>query len=80
MGNRWAQPHTPNRDNDIEKLVQQFLRNRSINLSFLPDSIEKKLYNQLLSFGIEEIREIVSTVKIQFLNQEITLDMHPLPL
>lgn len=82
MGNYFSkEPERENKkeiDKNIKELVFNILKNKNINLSFLPDSIERKLYENLLSFGIEEIKELISTVRIQFLNYEITLNMHPL--
>ena len=63
----------------FDELVKKFLDNKDINLTFLPDSIESKIYKKILKMGISEIKQVVSTVKIQFLDFEITLDMHPLP-
>lgn len=74
MGNRSSKKEPDN----FDELVKKFLENREINLSFLPDSIESKIYKKLLKLGINEIEQIVRSVKIQFLDFEITLDMHPL--
>jgi len=82
MGNYFSKEQEQSKkkeiDKNIKELVFNILKNKNINLSFLPDSIERRLYENLLSFGIEEIKELISTVRIQFLNYEITLDMHPL--
>ena len=63
---------------DIKKLVFKILQNKDLNLSFVPDSIEAKIYEKILSMTINEIHQILSTVKIQFLDQEITLHMNPI--
>jgi len=67
-----------NTSQQIKDLVTKILLNKNVNLTFLPDSIERKIYEKLLTFGVDEIKEFISTVKIQFLNYEITLDMHPI--
>lgn len=67
-----------NTSQQIKDLVTKILLNKNINLTFLPDSIERKIYEKLLTFGIDELKELLSSVKIQFLNYEITLDMHPI--
>jgi len=64
---------------NLDELVKKFLDNKDINLTFLPDSIESKIYKKILKMSISEIKHVVSTVKIQFLDHEITLDMHPIP-
>jgi hypothetical protein len=63
---------------DIKQLVFKILQNKDLNLSFVPDSIEAKIYEKILSMTINEIHQILSTVKIQFLDQEITLHMNPI--
>jgi hypothetical protein len=81
MGNLFAKQEKKEVTNEqIKDLVMKILKNKDINLSFLPDSIESKIYEKLLTFGVNEIKELVSTVKIQFLNYEITMDMHPLEI
>lgn len=80
MGNTFAKKKEAEPELDVfDELVKKFLDNKDINLTFLPDSIESKIYKKLLKMGISEIKQLVSTVKIQFLDFEITMDMHPIP-
>lgn len=43
------------------------------NLSFVPDSMEQKLYSNLLMMGMEVLKEALDTIKLDFLGHHITL-------
>ena len=62
----------------INQFVAKMLQNKDVNLSFVPDSMEAKIYEKLLTMTIQELHQILATVKIQFLNQEITIHMNPI--
>ena len=62
----------------INQFVAKMLQNKDVNLSFVPDSMESKIYEKLLTMTIQELHQILATVKIQFLNQEITIHMNPI--
>jgi len=62
----------------IKEFVKKLLNNKSTNLTFVPDSMESKLYENVLTALIQDIKEIIDTVKIQLLDYEITMNLHPL--
>jgi hypothetical protein len=64
---------------NIELLVLHLLQNKKNNISWLPDSIEKKMYQDLLELVIHDLEFLIKTVKIQYLDHEITLNLNPIP-
>ena len=59
----------------IEEYVDKLLQNNNINLSFAPDSVEKKLYVELLTSLFTLIENTLQTIEFKFLNRRITLIM-----
>jgi hypothetical protein len=82
MGNLFSNTNKKTEEissNQINQFVTKMLQNKDVNLSFVPDSVEAKIYEKLLTITIQELDQILATVKIQFLNQEITIHMNPIP-
>jgi len=65
-------------DKAIERLVDEIMNNRSINLSMVPDIIERRIYRRLLILIIGHIKETLSEVSIDVLHHRITLTITPL--
>jgi hypothetical protein len=82
MGNLFSNTNKKTEEissDQINQFVAKMLQNKDVNLSFVPDSMEAKIYQKLLTITIQELHQILATVKIQFLNQEITIHMNPIP-
>jgi hypothetical protein len=62
----------------VKQLITTMLQNKDLNLSFVPDSIEEKIYEKIINTILTEVQQLLTTVKVQFLNQEITLHMKPI--
>lgn len=65
-------------DRAIERLVDEIMNNRSINLSMVPDIIERRIYRRLLILLIGHIKETLSEVSMDVLHHRITLTITPL--
>jgi hypothetical protein len=81
MGNilkKSQKPEKTETDIIIDNLVKKMLENKKINLQLVPDSLEEKMYRTILEVLIAHIEDMTKTIKIQFLNHEITLDFHPI--
>lgn len=65
-------------DAAIERLVDEIMKNRSINLSMVPDIIERRIYRRLLILIVGHIKEALSDVSVDVLNHRITLTITPL--
>jgi len=82
MGNLFSNTNKKTEDissDHVNQFVAALLQNKDVNLSFVPDSLEAKIYEKLLTLTIQELHQILATVKIQFLNQEITIHINPIP-
>lgn len=61
---------------NIKKIAKAILNNPEIN-SLIPDFIEEKMYVKTLAFIFVNIKNILSTAKITFLENEITFNLKP---
>ena len=59
---------------DLSSYIQHILHQPSINIKLLPDSIESKIYETLFMLALEHIRQFLSTLKLEFLDYEVTLE------
>lgn len=81
MGNLFSNTNKKTEEissDQVYQFVAKMLQNKDLNLSFVPDSLEAKIYEKILTMTIQELHQILATVKIQFLNQEITIHMNPI--
>lgn len=67
---------TPVEIENIKKLAKAILNNQEIN-TLIPDFIERKMYEKTLMFFFVNIKNILSTTKIVFLENEITFNINP---
>ena len=58
----------------IDKYVTEMLKDEEIN-SIIPDNIEKKLYKNIFTIFIKLFKNITDSTKINFLDQELTLNI-----
>ena len=63
---------------NISKFVDDLLNNREVNMSYLPDGIEKQIYKNLLVYALNIMKEVISTSKVQVVGHEITFVIKPL--
>ena len=57
----------------IKLTVQKMLDNPNVNTGILPDKIEGKLYENMISFLLGLLKESLDTTKIEFLGHEIQI-------
>jgi hypothetical protein len=67
---------TPTEMENIKKIAKAILNNPEIN-SLIPDFIEEKMYVKTLAFIFVNLKNILSTAKITFLENEITFNLKP---
>jgi hypothetical protein len=63
---------------NISKFVDELLDNKEVNMSYLPDGVEKQVYKNLLVYGLNIMKEVISTSKVQVVGHEITFTIKPL--
>lgn len=56
----------------MKALVDHIMKNRAINISMVPDSIERQLYMNILTAGFAWLKETIDTVHIEILDHVIT--------
>ena len=62
-------------DQQIDEFVDKLLANNSINMSLMPDYIEKKLYKNVFSICLGILDTLLDTVKIEFMGHKIVIDL-----
>ena len=55
-----------------DKIVENLISKKDVNMSYVPDVIEKEIYKNLIIYFFGIFKEIVDTTKIEFLEHEIT--------
>lgn len=63
---------------NVEMFVKHLLTNEKINLGYVPDYFESKLYKNMFILFIEMIKESLEKVKIEVMDHEITLIIKPI--
>jgi hypothetical protein len=61
----------------VKSLVDEMLENNKINNSYIPDFIERKLYENVFTVIISLLKETLENTSIKLLNQNITLNIEP---
>ena len=61
----------------INSMVDDMLKNDSINSNILPDYIEKKICNNIFTSVVGIVKNVLEDVKINIFNQVITLKIQP---
>lgn len=64
----------------IEKFVDKMLQNEKLNISLLPDGVEKKIYKNIISMLMELAKTSLSTTKVCFMGHELKFIIKPSPL
>ena len=61
----------------IDEFVDELLKNENINLEYVPDSIEKKIYKNVFSMIFSLLIDVSNNTKITFIGHEITITIKP---
>ena len=61
----------------IDKYVSRLIEDENVNIDFLPDFIEKKIYNNIFTLILGILDNILDTVEIRFLDHKIEFDLIP---
>tara|TARA_E500000178_G_scaffold348378_1_gene403365 strand:+ start:84 stop:470 length:387 start_codon:yes stop_codon:yes gene_type:complete len=61
----------------VESLVNELMKNDNINSDLIPDFVEKKIYENVLTLAISLLKETLEKTKITILNQDITFNFEP---
>jgi hypothetical protein len=78
MGLRLSQTMSPVEkaaDDALDQYVEQIMTHS--NLTLVPDSIERRVYKNMLKKAISDARVILETVRFEFLGHTVTLHVTP---
>ena len=64
-------------EESVKKMVDKMLENNSINSNFIPDYIERRLYENIFTVIIGLLKEMLENSNINILNQNISLKLTP---
>lgn len=64
----------------IQKYVNDFLEDEKVNIDYLPDFVERKIYVNTFNILINLINHLFENTKLSFLNHNITLNIEPIVL
>ena len=60
---------------NVEALVTKMLNNPNINIKMIPDSIEKKIYTNILTALLASVDEILGSLTLHIGGKHIKLDL-----
>lgn len=63
--------------NNLRKQVKEILADETKNISWLPDSVEEKIYLNVLTILSNSIISTLEATKMEILGQEITFKVGP---
>ena len=66
---------TPISKVNVEALVDKMLANVDINIRLLPDSIERKIYTNVITGIMATVDEVLSTVTLNIAGKKLKLDL-----
>lgn len=61
----------------IKSFVDELLKDKKINIEYLPDYVEKQIYYNIITIVMGIAEHSLSTFKIEFLGHEIDILLHP---
>ena len=61
----------------INQFVEKILKNKDINIKYLPDAVEKQIYRNVFTMLINILDNLMETAEIRFLGHNISLDLRP---
>jgi signal transduction histidine kinase len=61
----------------IDEFVEEILKNKDINIGYLPDYVEKRIYKNVFTILINLLDNSVDTTSVQLLGREIKFDFSP---
>lgn len=61
----------------INEFAETLLNDENINIRYFPDSVEEKLYRNVIKILMSIIKHVVETCKIEFMGHNITMKIQP---
>lgn len=64
-------------NSNIESFVDDVLADPSVNISLLPDAIERPLYTNLIKIVLNVLQKTLAGIKLDLVNHELSLEINP---
>ena len=64
----------------ISILVEEMLNDEDINISYLPDFVEKQIYTNVFQLIMSVVEKSLTNIKLEFLKHNITLKVEPISI
>lgn len=64
-------------EEQIKKFVEDLLTDENVNIEYLPDWVERKLYINIFNILLGLLKKTVKSTSIKFIGHQIYLDMKP---
>ena len=80
MGQIWTKDKEKAESEAIRKLVDGILKDKDINNQFIPDVLERKIYENVLEVVMSQIKLTLESTKIEFMNHEINFVVKPIAI
>lgn len=61
----------------IQDFVNKLMDNENINIRFIPDAAEKKLYKNILNMMLSILNEIMNETKVEIMGHNIQFQLSP---
>lgn len=63
----------------IDAVVDEFMKDNGLNVTFIPDFIEKRLYRNVLVLALSAANRVLDTAHVEFLGHRVEFIMKPAP-
>lgn len=61
----------------IDKIVEDLIKKKEINITYFPDIVEKQIYKNFIIYFFGLITQFINSAKIEFFNHEILFSIQP---
>lgn len=62
--------------NTLDEIIDKLIINKDVNMTYLPDAVERQIYRNLLVYFFGILKEVIRSSKIEFFNHEITFTIN----
>lgn len=72
-----SKPSKDAEDIAIDRFIQRMLEKSETNCASVPDFIERAMYKKVMRHVLSVLKELVTSVRIEFADHVITLHLNP---
>jgi len=73
-----TEPAHSAKEEAIMRFINAQLENAKVNVSFIPDKMEKQIYVNIIRILLANLQSLTETVRIEIMNHVITLRIEPM--